>query len=624
MNTGSIKGSKRFPLIRKLLLASVALMGCAGSAHAQLVSNRVVVFGDSLSDNGNLFKISGQPPAPYNQRFSNGLVWAEYFAGSLATSGANSLVGGQPLPSGNLDFAFGGARTDGLPVSATNPPGIQTQINGFAALGGTFKPTDIATVWGGANDIFQGLPLAASNPATATTVLGGIATTAGNNIGAEVKQLISLGAKTIIVNNLPNFSALPQFAGGPAAQLAGFGSSTFNASLATNLGAVAAANPGVNIITVDTAKAFSAIVSNPGAFGLTNTTQACITVMACVTGGAAVQNQYFFWDSVHPTDAVYRVISYVVYNYLTAGQSASAASAFTEIGFDGRRSALIGAFEQFGNIKKTGDKPEFFISAIGETLNRSSSSNLAGFNSINGGLRFGAVRSINEEWKAGVSFTAVTGSAKTGSINVDPTQIGADVLIGWNRGPYFINADLGAGSLNFNQYERSLIGLPWKNTANARGYTASLSTEAGIHYNFGQFEITPQARLAYIYANVAGFSEIGNAANVAISSRSSSGLTGALELKAATQITQTMKLNAIIGYEGVLTGSSDAFRAQLINNSAQPYVTSVAKPQSAGFLYGVGLQAKISENVTLGANYRGSASSGSIQNQGNITLNAKF
>src|SRR5580700_5150096 len=58
----------------------------------------VVVYGDSLSDNGNLFAATGQPPAPYFEgRRSNGPVAVEQLATAL----------GVPLH----DFAWIGATT---------------------------------------------------------------------------------------------------------------------------------------------------------------------------------------------------------------------------------------------------------------------------------------------------------------------------------------------------------------------------------------------------------------------------------------------------------------------------------------------------------------------------------
>src|SRR4029453_12923135 len=47
--------------------------------------SRIIVFGDSLSDTGNFYHLTGGfPPAPYaNGRFSNGPLWIEYLADDL-------------------------------------------------------------------------------------------------------------------------------------------------------------------------------------------------------------------------------------------------------------------------------------------------------------------------------------------------------------------------------------------------------------------------------------------------------------------------------------------------------------------------------------------------------------
>ena len=91
-------------------VAALALAACAcafaGSASAQTY-NRLVVFGDSLSDNGHLFLISGgtQPPSPpYARRFSNGPTFVELLGFNAANF--NGSV------TGSINYAFGGSRTD--------------------------------------------------------------------------------------------------------------------------------------------------------------------------------------------------------------------------------------------------------------------------------------------------------------------------------------------------------------------------------------------------------------------------------------------------------------------------------------------------------------------------------
>jgi hypothetical protein len=78
-------------LLLAILLTTTVLVS-AGHRAA------VIVYGDSFSDNGNLFRVVGIPQPPYwNGRYSNGPVAAENLAASL----------GVPL----LDDAWGGATT---------------------------------------------------------------------------------------------------------------------------------------------------------------------------------------------------------------------------------------------------------------------------------------------------------------------------------------------------------------------------------------------------------------------------------------------------------------------------------------------------------------------------------
>lgn len=109
-----------------LTLAAVA---AAGAASAQSY-NRLVVFGDSLSDNGNLFAITGQPASPpyFQGRFSSGPVWTELL-------GFNALRAGGAV-SGSINYAYGGAQTG----TAALPPGMRLQLSNYTAAGGAFRP----------------------------------------------------------------------------------------------------------------------------------------------------------------------------------------------------------------------------------------------------------------------------------------------------------------------------------------------------------------------------------------------------------------------------------------------------------------------------------------------------
>ncbi len=99
-------------------LTAVILLSFTPTARADSFS-AVFVYGDSLSDNGNLHSAVGLPPPPYyNGRFSNGPVAVEQLAAQLVA----------PL----FDFAWGGATTG---VGNGGDGGSQTSL-GFLHLPG--------------------------------------------------------------------------------------------------------------------------------------------------------------------------------------------------------------------------------------------------------------------------------------------------------------------------------------------------------------------------------------------------------------------------------------------------------------------------------------------------------
>ena len=111
------------------------LLAMTSFASAGAYSN-VFVYGDSLSDTGNIYFITGHttPPSPpyYNGRFSNGPLAVEYLANALHS----------PLTS----FAWGGATTG---IGDSGDGGTQTtlgmsRIAGDAAAGAGFAARDRA------------------------------------------------------------------------------------------------------------------------------------------------------------------------------------------------------------------------------------------------------------------------------------------------------------------------------------------------------------------------------------------------------------------------------------------------------------------------------------------------
>jgi phospholipase/lecithinase/hemolysin len=244
--------------------AAITLLASCLTADATSYS-AVFAYGDSLSDNGNLFAVSGVPPAPYfNGRFSNGPVAVEQLAAQL----------GAPL----FDFAWGGATTG---IGNIGDGGTQTSAGAFHLPGmlaelalypvpPALVPSSLFVVWGGADD-FESL---------------GSPTLAAQNILTIVGALQADGATHILVPGLPNLALTPEFSGNP---LASAYTNAFNTALLAGLPSGAT--------YFDTFAFLNGIEANPGAYGITNLTAPCFNgVTVCANPG-----QYLFWDSVHPT-----------------------------------------------------------------------------------------------------------------------------------------------------------------------------------------------------------------------------------------------------------------------------------------------------------------------------------
>src|ERR1039458_8722594 len=129
-------------------------------SRTQLTTGQTLVYGDSLSDKGNLFAATGEPGAPYYQgRRSDGPVAVEQLATALGT----------PL----LDFAWIGATTGignyadgGTPTTlgAFSLPGMQGEFAATQALLGPYLNSGLFIVWGGANDFLSPSPLDLTTP----------------------------------------------------------------------------------------------------------------------------------------------------------------------------------------------------------------------------------------------------------------------------------------------------------------------------------------------------------------------------------------------------------------------------------------------------------------------------
>lgn len=350
--------------MKRFLASMVLAFGLAVSGAASAQFTQLIVFGDSLSDPGNVFAISGSPPAPYfGGRFSNGLVWAEVAASTWGIPITNYAHGGALTGVTNSNNAVNPTGMTGsvydagfLPATGPQPgafpfPGALSQVLAYATgvqiFGQTMDPTTpgaivpdpgaLYVVFAGGNDF-----LALTQP---PQVLGAFGASLGldpfdpnfqsdlglalinlgltnltsstpiNFLGGAVQApagaiplLYGLGARNIAVVNLPDLSLTPAAAAqGPAIQGA-FAQlvANYNSFLAAALNSLQGALPGVNIIQIDAGALLRNAVADPASFGLTNVTDSCVDTLCFLS---ADPNTYLFWDGIHPTATVHQVLA---------------------------------------------------------------------------------------------------------------------------------------------------------------------------------------------------------------------------------------------------------------------------------------------------------------------------
>ncbi len=290
------------------LAVGIALLGSVAPADAAPARyEEAYVFGDSLSDPGNLFALTGQPGFPYvDGRFTNGAVWADYLAADFAT--ANQTL---------RNYAFGLARVISPSVDPEEPAtalpiNLGDQVGRFLAeTAGSVGQRAVGIVWMGANDAFRILddtaaqiaelqkadPGADTTPLVVNAVLE--ARLVAQTLAQAAQALRSGGLKDIVLMNLPDLGNIPLFAGNAAGQaLASAVTGNFNAALA------AASFDGLKVTRIDMAGLFDALAEAPESFGVSNLLN-CFNQFDPSQGLCTDPDQRAFFDLVHPNRVIH-------------------------------------------------------------------------------------------------------------------------------------------------------------------------------------------------------------------------------------------------------------------------------------------------------------------------------
>lgn len=263
---------------------------------------KIVAFGDSLSDNGNLYEYMKHqlPVSPpyYEGRFANGPIWLERLSEFYYPGDAKAHL---------QDFAFGGAGVlaEGE-ISDASIFTLQSEIDSYLLANQDKADADsMYTVWIGSNNY---LAIPDDADAAVARVISGLT--------SSLRKLASKGAKHILVVNLPDLGRTPVAREFDATSFLTMCSTKHNAALAMEVETLKNQYPEVQWIYLDVDNMMDDMFTSPEKYGFTNIEDTCYesaiddssanNVLQMVANIQPKKSTdactgYLFFDLVHPT-----------------------------------------------------------------------------------------------------------------------------------------------------------------------------------------------------------------------------------------------------------------------------------------------------------------------------------
>lgn len=263
--------------------------------------NKVIAFGDSLSDNQNLYNATQWQLPNRNSwflgRFSNDRNWVEYLASNLNL----------PL----YNWAVAGAAADQYVVI----PGVSQQVDSwiiYMQSASNYNPSNtLFTMLIGGNDLVN------------------YGRSVDSIIAAEQQALVKLinaGARNILLLNLPDVSRAPVFQYRSDAASIAAEVRDFNQKLAQLRDSLQATyGPSLTIRLFDTYATFNGVLDNPGNYGVTNTWESCLDINQDSTSNylstwapradCTNADAFVFWDTLHPTTHTHKLLADFATNF---------------------------------------------------------------------------------------------------------------------------------------------------------------------------------------------------------------------------------------------------------------------------------------------------------------------
>jgi phospholipase/lecithinase/hemolysin len=305
------------------------------------------------------------PDAPYwNYRFSNGRVWNEYLAQMLNLELSN------PLQYDNRAFGGSWAVTYDKQLTVWNlirhpigtikdlvngklvPPSLGLVTTAYLMVKKNANPKTLYFLFSGGNDYLNVLYFEDNyNPAVMSKYIDNVI----EGIESGMKKLVDAGAEHMVIFGVPNIGITPLFLNTHDQQVMSNATQSHNNRLADEVKRWQRENPAVKFSFIDIQAMLQNAMEYPQEYGISNVTQACIDVKIKslhtpkkrIAEGEPFANNYvlqyaqmmgyrdasfapgeknfhvcdnpedyLFWDAIHPTTKVHKILAYKVCNVL--------------------------------------------------------------------------------------------------------------------------------------------------------------------------------------------------------------------------------------------------------------------------------------------------------------------
>ena len=330
--------------------------------------NRIVYFGDSQTDGGNLFELTSRlftQPFPlaafgYTENVTNGQNYADVTTDQLGVDIFNLGFGGaSALGRSPLSEAIDPALTDQFLIANPDPADLafDSSFSGqveryLASVAGGAPAGDAVSIYIGLNDFNNFTPTDPANIVAEATAFAGDVI---QQILGSAAAMVQAGAGTVILNTLPLPSFFPTFKfASPVVQASGdLVISAFNDALAANAATLSQLGADVRIVDLEAISA--EIAADPGTFGFQTVAEQLYFGTAAdpviledgspfFQSNAAVEglalDQFAFIDLFHPTEATHQIHGVFSAETLENGVGLFGREADRAVGDDGDNFAL--------------------------------------------------------------------------------------------------------------------------------------------------------------------------------------------------------------------------------------------------------------------------------------------